>query len=150
MKNNRQKIIIDIINNNNIETQNDLLCALKNNGIESTQATLSRDIKELKLVKEIGPNNKSRYVKSNEIDIQNATLKLNNILRESVISIESVDNLVVIKTLPGLASAACSAIDNLKINGILGTIAGDDTAFIAMKSHEFTESFKEQVNSIIL
>jgi len=131
MKGSRQKIILDIISNNPIETQNQLIDALNAKGIVSTQATISRDIKELRLIKELMPNGSYRYAVSNNVTVTHND-KLQKIFRESVVSYACAQNIVVIKTLPGLANAACSAIDHMEIDGLVGTIAGDDTAFLAM------------------
>ena len=131
MKGSRQKIILDIITNNDIETQNQLIDALNAHGIASTQATISRDIKELRLVKELTPAGTYRYaVSASHSNDHNE--KLRKIFRESVTSYCCAQNIVVLKTLPGLAPAACSAIDKMNIEGLAGTLAGDDTAFLAM------------------
>ena len=132
MKNSRQKIILDIISNNSVETQNQLIDALQEKGVFSTQATISRDIKELRLVKQLMPDGNYRYAVSSNVAVAHNE-KLQKIFKESVVSYASAQNLVVIKTLPGLANAACSAIDHMDIDGLVGTIAGDDTAFLAMK-----------------
>ena len=117
----RQRAILDIIAQKDIETQFDLIRELNERGVKSTQATVSRDIKELRLYKELTGSGSYRYA---------------SIFRESLTSCVCAENIVVIKTLPGLASAACSAIDKMDIEDMAGTIAGDDTAFIAMMSRE--------------
>ncbi len=133
MKPGRQNVILEIIAEREIETQHQLLAALAERGIRSTQATLSRDIKDLGLVKQLGPHGVYRYVVSGRAGDEEARQKLKSIFRESVISFDTAQNLLVVKTLPGLASAACSAIDANHVDNLVGTIAGDDTAFLAMR-----------------
>ena len=129
MKLDRQSVIMDIINERDIETQNQLMEALAERGLKSTQATLSRDIREMRLVKELGPRGNYRYVAAAKQDNSDLDVRLKKIFRESVVSYDVAQNILVIKTLPGLASAACSALDGMSIDGLVGTIAGDDTAF---------------------
>lgn len=149
MKSSRQKVILDIIKNNDIDTQNDLIDALKARGVNSTQATISRDIKELRLVKELSPRGVYRYaIGSGEISNHSERLKV--ILKESLTSIDYAQNMVVIKTLPGLASAACSAIDKMNVKDIVGTLAGDDTAFIVMRDSESAGAFCMEIERDIL
>lgn len=145
MKPGRQNVILEIISEQEIETQHQLLQALAERGIRSTQATLSRDIKDMGLVKQLGSNGAYRYVVSGRSSDEDARQKLKTIFRESVLSYDIAQNLLVIKTLPGLASAACSAIDANHIEHLVGSIAGDDTAFLAMKD---TESAKELYRSL--
>ena len=144
MKTGRQTVILEVISNENIETQTQLLEALEKRGIKTTQATLSRDINELQLVKEGG-----RYTANLSRESRSSNSKLKTIFREGVISFHTAMNLVVIKTLPGLASAACSALDGMEIEGLVGTIAGDDTCFLAMKSVEAALSFVEAIEEIL-
>ena len=133
MKPGRQSVILEIISEQDIETQHQLMQALAERGIRSTQATLSRDIKDMGLVKQLGPRGTYRYVLSDHVGEQEARMKLRSIFRESVLSFEVAQNLLVLKTMPGLASAACLAIDANHIENLVGSIAGDDTAFLAMK-----------------
>ncbi len=147
MKQNRQRVILDLIRNSDISTQNQLLEALNAAGLKSTQATVSRDIKELNLVKEFSPSGVYRYAvaageRSNHFD------KLRAIFKESVVAVHCAQNLVVIKTLPGLASAACSAIDHMDIDGLVGTLAGDDTAFLAMVDNDAAQAFRKIVEDL--
>lgn len=135
MKLSRQNAILEIIAQQDIETQHQLLKALEERGVKSTQATLSRDIKEMRLVKELGPNGNYRYVATAKIEMDDFDQRLKKIFRESVISYDIAQNLLIIKTLPGLAPAACSAIDGMEIDGLVGTLAGDDTAFLALRDN---------------
>jgi len=136
MKLSRQSIIMEIISQRDIETQNQLLEALAERGVKSTQATLSRDIRDMRLIKELGPNGNYRYVTAATQDSSDMDARLRKIFKESVISYDVAQNLMVIKTLPGLASAACSALDGMEIPGLVGTIAGDDTAFLALTDND--------------
>lgn len=149
MKTGRQNIILEIISQQNIETQNQLLAALQARGVSSTQATLSRDIRELRLYKETSSDGKAHYVKPPEAEARTADTRLQKILRECVVSFEPAQNILVLKTLPGLASAACSAFDGMEIEGLVGTLAGDDTAFLAMKNNELAEAFYESVEELL-
>ena len=148
MKIGRQSVIMDIISEQDIETQNQLMEALAARGIRSTQATLSRDIRDMRLVKELGPKGNYRYVAAPKPDNTDLDMRLKKIFKESVISYDIAQNLLVIKTLPGLAPAACSALDGMEIEGLVGTIAGDDTAFLAMKDNNFAVSFYEEIDQL--
>ena len=149
MKNGRQNAILEIISGQYIETQSQLMEALAARGIRSTQATLSRDIRELRLYKETGADGRVHYVKPAEAEERTADTRLQKILRECVVSFEPAQNILVLKTLPGLASAACSAFDGMEIPGLVGTLAGDDTAFLAMKNNEYAEAFYESVEELL-
>lgn len=148
MKSGRQNAILEIISERDIETQHQLLTALAERGLKSTQATLSRDIKELRLIKELGPKGNYRYVaaKAESDDFEE---RLRKIFKESVISYDVAQNLVVIKTLPGLGQGACSAIDSMQISGLVGSLAGDDTLFLAMRDNESATVFYHEIESII-
>ena len=132
MKSARQEKIIEIISSRDVETQSQLIEELSACGIRSTQATLSRDIKELRLVKELTSDGKYRYVAASRDEFTDYDLRLKKIFRECVTTYSTAQNLLVIKTLPGLAPAACAALDGMEIDGLVGTLAGDDTAFLAM------------------
>ncbi len=135
MKSSRQSVILQIIAEQEIETQSQLIDALAARGVTSTQATLSRDIKQLHLIKELGNNGRYHYVVSGKSKSNDHDIRLRKIFRESVTSYAIAQNIIVIKTLPGLASAACSTLDSMHIDTLVGTLAGDDTAFLAMKDY---------------
>lgn len=149
MKSFRQEKILDAIRSQTIGTQEELIAALAEAGVHSTQATISRDMKELRLVKQVGQNGKVYYAASAVDEVVAINEKLEKILRECVIRADSAQNLVVIKTLPGLASAAAAAIDNMDVSTIIGTLAGDDTAFIAMRDSAAATRFSEQIKQQI-
>lgn len=149
MKNSRQNMILEIISQENIETQEQLLKRLQERGISSTQATISRDIKQLHLIKEPVGQGVYKYAVSGNRTRLNIAEKLRTIFRESVTSIASAQNIVVIKTMPGLASAACSALDNMDIPIIVGSLAGDDTAFLLMQDTASAENFCEEIKTML-
>jgi transcriptional regulator of arginine metabolism len=138
MRSLRQSKILELISKNAVETQEELVDALKDSNFEVTQATVSRDIKELGLIKIMSDDNKYRYayIKSDE---QKISARLVNMFRESVISIEPANNLIVLKTLGGSANAAGLVIDKLNGPEILGCIAGDDTVLLITKTSESAE-----------
>lgn len=149
MKSKRQNAILKIIASRDVETQNQLIEALLEMGVDSTQATVSRDIKELHLIKELTPQGKYHYVIGQKSDVQNYSARLKSIFKECVTSFVCAQNIVVIKTLPGLASAACSAIDGMNIRNLAGSIAGDDTAFLAMSDNVSAERFCKEIESML-
>ena len=149
MKNVRQSKILEIIAQQDIDTQNKLLEALLAAGVKSTQATVSRDIKELRLVKELTPDGGYRYTAGKGEDLSDFDLRLKKIFRESVKSCAVAQNLIVIKTLPGLANAACSTLDGMTVPHLVGTLAGDDTAFLAMTDRESTEAFCREIEEML-
>lgn len=148
MKSARQSAILEIITQQNIETQSQLIDALKAHGVSSTQATLSRDIKALQLVKELGSDGKYHYVVSGKAKNTDHDVRLRKIFKESVTSFAIAQNIIVIKTLPGLASAACSALDSMDIDDLVGSIAGDDTAFLAMRDNESADAFCKEIEAM--
>ena len=149
MKSARQEKIIEIISSRDVETQSQLIEELSACGIRSTQATLSRDIKELRLVKELTSDGKYRYVAASRDEFMDYDLRLKKIFRECVTTYATAQNLLVIKTLPGLAPAACAALDGMEIDGLVGTLAGDDTAFLAMRDVESAEAFENEIEKLL-
>ena len=149
MKSARQETILQIIAEKDIETQDQLLNELKNMGIPSTQATISRDIKELHLVKELTGTGAYRYAVSGRKASLNFAGRLRTIFREGVTSFDVAQNIVVVKTMPGLASAACAALDDMKITYMLGSLAGDDTAFLVMKDNEAARDFCQEIKAML-
>lgn len=149
MKNDRQNKILEIITQENIETQEELLKRLLESGIKSTQATISRDIKQMHLIKEPAGQGLYKYAVSDNRTRLNFAEKLRTIFRASITSIESAENIVVVKTMPGLASAACAALDDMDVNLMLGTLAGDDTAFLVMKDVESAVKFAKEIRDML-
>ena len=149
MKPDRQAVIREIISSQTIETQNQLMEALAARGVRSTQATVSRDIREMRLVKDLGPDGRYRYQLPSKDITPEFDLKLRKIFRESITSYEVAQNIVVLKTLPGLASAACSALDSMKLPHLVGSLAGDDTAFLVMRDTDSAAEFCEEIKEML-
>ncbi len=141
MKFQRQAKILELIEKFDIETQEDLSLRLQALGYNTTQATVSRDIKDLRLVKVLTSTGKYKYAMSQESRDLGFAPRLRNIFRECVTNIDFAQNIIVIKTLPGLAMAAASAIDGMSREGGVGTLAGDDTVMIVMRSDKYAEQF---------
>jgi|GEM_PF-56269 len=140
-KQERHRIIRDLVETRNIETQEELADALRENGCAVTQATVSRDIKELMLVKVSDMRGGYRYAFPKERSHMMSSEQLERMIRNSVISIRSGGNLVVLHTLPGTAQGVAYAIDSMKWLGVMGTVAGDDTIFVAIERPEIAEEF---------
>ncbi len=145
MKNSRQEMILSIIQQEAIETQEQLIRRLAAQGIESTQATISRDIKQLHLIKQPTGGGRYRYAVSEQRARLNFSDRLQTIMRESIASVDWAKNLIVLKTMPGLAPAAASAIDGMDVPNILGTIAGDDTVLMVMRDAESARDFCQEI-----
>jgi transcriptional regulator of arginine metabolism len=148
LKSKRHNKVLEIINQYEIETQEELAEELKRNGFNVTQATVSRDIKILKLVKMQSSSGKYRYVAPSKEE-RGINDKLYSILKNAAISAEKVDKFVVLKTLTGTASAVAEAIDNLYTEDVAGTIAGDNTIFILVRTDEKAEELILKVRKII-
>jgi transcriptional regulator of arginine metabolism len=131
----RQTKILELISKSEIETQEELAEGLKAMGIDVTQATISRDIKELRLVKVMSKSGKYKYATIGQSQ-EGITDRLNKIFENSVVSIDNAMNIVVIKTIPGAAQICASAIDFMGIDEIVGTLAGDDNVFVAIRHLE--------------
>ena len=149
MKSKRQAQILELIRDQDIETQNQMMEALADRGIKSTQATLSRDIKELRLVKKLSANDVYCYTTPARDDSDEREIRLRKIFRECVVSFDTAQNIVVIRTLPGLANAAASALDHMEIQDLVGTIAGDDTAFLALRSNNSALLFAREIEAML-
>ena len=149
MKSQRQAKIMEIISNRNVETQEQLLQELQNAGFRSTQATISRDIKELRIVKELTSFGTYRYTAATDEVSSTFSSKLNTIFRECITSFDYAQNMLVIRTLPGLASAAASAIDAMNMSVVVGTIAGDDTVFVVMRDANAAAAFCGEIKNLL-
>ena len=149
MKSKRQQEILRIIEERDVETQDQLLSELKARGVQSTQATISRDIKELHLIKELTSYGTYRYAVSERKASLNFAGRLRTIFKEGVISFDLAQNIVVLKTMPGLASAACSAIDGMEIQNLVGSLAGDDTAILILRTNEDAAEFCNEIHKML-
>ena len=141
--------IIELVEKNEVYTQEDLLELLAKEGFVTTQATVSRDIKELHLIKEPAGQGKYRYAVSAHRTKLNFADKLRTIFRESVLTVDNAQNIVVIKTLPGLANAAGSAVDGMDVPYLVGSLAGDDTALLIMRDTESAVDFTEEIKEML-
>ena len=148
MKRARQAEILNIIQAVDVETQEQLLDELKVRGFSATQATISRDIKELRLVKELSGGG-YRYASSERKGLADSDARLRNIFKEGVTSVDRAQNIVVVRTMPGLASAACSALDSMEIPGMVGSLAGDDTGILIMRDNDAAERFNQEVHKLL-
>ena len=148
-KTERQQTILRLIQEHPISRQEVLLDHLRQEGFEVTQATISRDIKQLRLVKELAPSGSYRYVAADRQEGKSSAGRLRNIFKEGVVSVEAAQNLVVVKTMPGLASAACSALDGMEIAGMVGSLAGDDTGMLIMRDSASAEAFCSEAHKLL-
>ena len=147
MKSSRHMAILKIIKENDVETQYDLARLLQENGYNVTQATVSRDIKLLNLIK-VSENGRQKYVVyANEENGNNG--KYNTILKEGFVSMDMAQNILVIKTVSGMASAVCAAIDAMKMREIVGSIAGDDTIMCAIRTVDDTYAVMKKIRRIV-
>lgn len=149
MKSKRQAEILRIIEDVDVETQDQLLSELKARGLTSTQATISRDIKELHLIKELTGYGTYKYAVSGRKTSMNIAGRLRTIFKEGVTSFDRAQNIVVLKTMPGLASAACAATDGMEISDLVGSLAGDDTAVLIMRDSEKAEAFCDEIHKML-
>ncbi len=148
MKIKRQSKIIEIIKENNIETQEEIAAILKKAGYNATQATISRDIRELKLTKIISEDGRQRYSVMVSEDNEN-TKKFNRIFKDGVISLDYAQNIIVIKTLHGMAMAVAAVLDNMNNGEVIGSIAGDDTIFCVVKNEEKALKILDKLKNIL-
>lgn len=140
---------MEIISNRNVETQEQLLELLQQEGFRCTQATISRDIKELRIVKELDNLGDYRYTAASGDTGTTFSARLNTIFRECVTGVDYAQNLIIIRTLPGLASAAGSAIDAMGMNKVVGSLAGDDTVMVVMRDNNAAAAFCGEIKSLI-
>lgn len=148
MKSTRHSLILEIIEQKDIETQEELAEKLKRRGVKVTQATVSRDIKELRLLKVLSDHGGYKYATVERAE-KGMSERFIRILSESVISLDNVGNLIVIKTLSASANAAAEAIDSMKWSEVLGSIAGDNTILVIARSEEAVESLMARFNTLI-
>ena len=149
MKSGRHAKILEIISEYPVETQDEIINRLKEAGYKATQATISRDIKDLRLVKTLGSDGRYRYISdvSRSADLRS---NFGQLFSGSVISIDRAQNIVVIKTLSGLAGAVCAAMDSTENQAVVGTIAGDDTIFVACRDDEGAAKLTEYLKQYII
>ena len=146
MKSERQAEILKIIQAGDVETQEQLLLELEE---RATKATISRDIKELRLVKELTSRGGYRYAVSEQRSAGATDARLRNILREGVISVDFAQNIVVVRSMPGTANAVLAALDSMEIPKMLGSLAGDDTGILIMRDTAAAEEFSREVHQLL-
>ena len=149
MKNDRQTAVLQIIEETAVETQEQLLRLLAERGVKCTQATVSRDIKQLHLLKVPDGQGNYRYAASEQKTKLNFEDKLRTIFRECVLTVENAQNLAVLKTMNGMANAAAFALDNMQDTDIVGTLAGDDTVLLVFHDSGHAADFCEQVRQML-
>ncbi len=148
MKYNRQELIISLIDEYEIETQEELSERLRERGYMVTQATISRDIREMKLVKVASSGGKYKYALP-KLEENKLSTKFRNLLIETVESVDSANNIVVVKTCVGMASGAAAAIDSMGRGDVVGSVAGDDTIIIVMRNNDGAFLLVDELKSII-
>lgn len=148
MKTVRQVTILDIIEKNEIETQEELADALRQRGIQVTQATVSRDIKELRLLKVLTPMGTYKYATADKAE-NGLTDRFIRMLAESVLSVAASTNMIVIKTLSGSASVAAEALDSFHWPEVLGTIAGDNTIFMVVRTLDEVQTVVDRIQEMM-
>ena len=148
MKTNRQSKIIEIIQKNEVETQDELSALLEKDGFRVTQATVSRDTRELKLTKIPTAGGRQKYAVITDAP-ENLSKKYERVLREGFLSMDMAQNILVIKTVSGMASAVCAAIDAMKMREIVGSIAGDDTIMCAIRTVDDTYAVMKKIRRIV-
>ena len=148
MKTKRQRKIIELITNYDIETQEELAAKLVENVFNVTQATISRDIRELNLTKIATKGGKQKYAVQSSSDIVSNS-KYMRVLNDGIITMDTAGNILVVKTVSGMAMAVAAALDAMQIKEILGCIAGDDTIMCVVKHAEETDRVKEHIESFI-
>lgn len=146
MKNKRHDLILELIRKYEVETQEDLANLLKQNGYDVTQATISRDIKKLKLAKVVGASGKQKYA----VTVPKDAGTYVRILKEALLSVEPAGNLLVIKTDSGMAMAAAAAIDSLNFSEIIGCIAGDDTIMCAIRTESEVLELAQKLKDLMM
>ena len=148
MKAKRQSKILELIQSHDIETQEELSTYLQKEGFQVTQATVSRDIRELKLTKIAMDNGRQKYSVLVEVDAGMAE-KYVRVLKEGFVSVDMAQNIVVIRTVSGMASAVCAAVDTMKIKDMIGSIAGDDTIICVIRSEDMAASVVGRIRKIV-
>ena len=148
MKKNRQEKLLELISRYEIETQDELIDRLRENGYDVTQATVSRDIRELKIAKLTTGKGTYRYVLPKEVEAGTG-VKFSAVLTDSIVSVRCAQNQVVLKTYPGLANAVAVGIDHMNLHQILGCVAGDDTILVVTQDNECAAAFSAQVQELL-
>ncbi len=153
MKSKRHKLICDLILKYEIETQEELVAKLLEAGCKVTQATISRDIRELRLTKIVGESGAQKYALPRQEGSSQpplAALRFSRVLQEGFVNVDVAGNIVVVRTLTGMAMAVAAALDHLNMDEIVGTIAGDDTIFLAVRTEEDAKMLCEKIGTLVI
>ena len=148
MKKNRQKTLLEIISQYSVATQDELQSRLTEAGFDVTQATVSRDIKELRLVKTMVSDGKYRYSPAASDNNSDVSTKF-AVFNQSAKSVDYANNMIVIKCYTGMANAACAVLDAMNHEGVVGTLAGDDTIFVLMRDEKMAVALVENIKKLI-
>ena len=148
MKNKRQEKILELIAKYEIETHDDMISRLRDDGYNVTQATISRDMRELKLTKVLTSRGTYKYTVNNSRHRAN-NVKFNNAVVDSIVSVDYAGNSIVLKTYPGMAQAVASSVDALSVESILGCVGGDDTIIIVTRDEESSAEISEKIKELI-
>ena len=148
MKTRRHAKILELIKEHDIDTQDELLRHLREEGFDVTQATVSRDIKELRLVKTLSRVGKYRYSTGSE-NTNDMSSKFYSLFADSVLSVEAAQNMLVIRCMTGMAQAVCASLDSMHWPGFVGTLAGDDTIFIVCRTDTDATTSQEEFRKLI-
>lgn len=148
MKKRRHKVILDLIEQYDIGTQDELLVFLRDKGFDVTQATVSRDVKELRLLKTLGSNGVYKYTTEKTVDSGYSGM-FDALFQSAMTKVDYAGNICVIKCSPGLAGAACATIDAMNVHEVVGTIAGDDTIFMLCRTSDEAQGVAEALNRMI-
>ena len=149
MKSDRLAKILELIDEDEIDTQEELLRRLKEAGFDVTQATVSRDIKELRLVKVLSHNGRYRYSANMQQPKMDMSFKFHAIFSQSVQGVDYAGNMVSVKCFTGMANAACAALDSIHWNGVVGTLAGDDTIFVLMRTEDRAAELVRELKNLL-
>lgn len=149
MKSTRHAKILELIASHPIDTQEELLGLLNKSGFKVTQATVSRDIKELRLIKSQSPDGRYRYTTNATSENIDISFKFHAIFSESAIAVDYAGNIVCVKCYTGMANAACAALDSIHWEGVVGTLAGDDTIFLLMRGEQNAIDFAAQLKKML-
>ena len=149
MKSNRHQKIIELVDNYEIETQEELADRLRQEGFQVTQATVSRDIRDLKLTKIPSEDGRQRYTVHQNIGTT-MNDKYIRVLKDGFLSMDMAQNILVIKTVAGMAMAVAAAVDAMEFNEVVGTIAGDDTIMCAIRTTEDTTKVMDKINKMVM
>lgn len=149
MKKNRQEKLLELISRYEIDTQDELIERLRDHGYEVTQATVSRDIRELKIAKMMSGKGTYRYVLPKQVSETGSNMKFSNVLIESIVSVDHAGNIVVLKTYAGLAQAVAVGIDGMNMHQVLGCVAGDDTIMIVSRDEECATVIADRIRMLM-